>query len=124
MIYSDVIATYIGAAVVYTAMTGSPYSPLVSGRLIQLKLIVYGSAVTALIEGVVAKCESPKWGVPITVMTAGGGIRTAPAVPLPAGIQNCDAPVAIGSNIVAEIKNVTADTPVTVEASLIGVFEG
>lgn len=124
MIYSDEIATYIGADVTYVAMTGSPYSPLISGRLIQLKLLVYGSAVTALIEGVVAKCESPKWGVPITVGTAGGGLRTAPAIPLPAGIQNCDVPVATGTKITAEIKNVTADTPVTVEAVLIGVFEG
>lgn len=123
MIYSDIIGTFIGAGVVYGAMTGSPYSPLLSGRLIQLKLIVYGSAATALIEGVVAKVESAKWGVPVTVMTAGGGIRTATCPPIPPGIQNCDVPVTIGVPISAEIKNVTADTPVTVEATLIGVFE-
>lgn len=124
LIYSDEIGTYIGAAKTYTTMTGSPYSPLLSGRLIQLKLLVYGSAVTALIEGLVAKVESAKWGVPITVAAAGGGIRTAPAVPVPTGIQNCDAPIMTGVQITAEIKNVTADTPVTVEATLIGVFEG
>jgi len=105
-------------------MTGSPYSPLLSGRLIQLKLVTYGSAVTALIEGLVAKVECAKWGVPITVATAGGGLRTAPAPPIPAGIQNCDAPITTGVQLTAEIKNVTADTPVTVEATLIGVFEG
>lgn len=123
MIYSDVIATFIGAGVTYAAMTGSPYSPLLSGRLIQLKLVIYGSAVTALIEGLVAKVESAKWGVPVTVMGAGGGLRTAPALPISPGIQNCDVPVTIGVPITAEIKNVTADTPVTVEATLIGVFE-
>ncbi|GAI65002.1 unnamed protein product [marine sediment metagenome] len=123
MIYSDIIGTFIGAGVVYAAMTGSPYSPLLSGRLIQLKLVIYGSAATALIEGLVAKVESAKWGVPVTVMGAGGGLRTAPALPVPTGIQNCDVPVTIGVPITAEIKNVTADTPVTVEATLIGVFE-
>mgnify|MGYP001383791720 FL=1 len=105
-------------------MTGSPYSPKLSGRLIQLKLVVYGSSVAALIEGLVAKVESSKWGVPIHVAAAGAGLRTAPAVPIPVGIQNCDAPVTTGVQITAEIKNVTADTPVTVEATLIGVFEG
>ena len=118
------MATYIGAAVVDTAMTGSPYAPLRSGRLIQVKLIVYGSAVTALIEGVVATVSCALWGVPVTVATAGGGLRTAPAPGIPTGIQNCDVPVQTGSNIVCEIKNVTADTPVTVEATLIGIFEG
>lgn len=124
MIYSQEMATYIGAAVVDTAMTGSPYAPLRSGRLIQVKLIVYGSAVTALIEGVIATVSCALWGVPVTVGTAGGGLRTATCPPIPTGIQNCDVPVQTGSNIVCEIKNVTADTPVTVEATLIGVFEG
>jgi hypothetical protein len=124
LIYSDEIATYIGAGKTFTAMTGSPYSPKLSGRLIQLKLVVYGSSVAALIEGLVAKVESSKWGVPIHVAAAGAGLRTAPAFPIPVGIQNCDAPVTTGVQITAEIKNVTADTPVTVEATLIGVFEG
>lgn len=123
MIYSDELATYIGAGVTYVAMTGSPYSPLTNGRLIQLKLIVYGSAATALIEGLVAKVECPLWGVPVTVGTAGGGIRTATCPPIPTGIQNCDVPVKTGVDLKIEIKNVTADTPVTVEATLIGVFE-
>ena len=124
MIYSEVIATFIGAAVVDTAMTGSPYTPLKDGRLIQLKLIIYGSAATALIEGVVVTLTSPLWGVPITVGTAGAGIRTALCAVVPPGIQNCDVPVKTGTKITAEYRNVTADTPVTVEGTLIGVFEG
>jgi len=123
MIYSDELATYIGAGKTFVAMTGSPYAPLTNGRLIQLKLLVYGSAVTALIEGLVAKAECPLWGVPVHVVSAGPGLRTAPAVPIPTGIQNCDLPVKTGVDIKLEIKNVTADTPVTVEATLIGVFE-
>ncbi|GAH96929.1 unnamed protein product [marine sediment metagenome] len=123
MIYSDEIGTYIGAGVTFVAMTGTPYSPLTSGRLIQLKLIVYGSAVTALIEGVIAQATCPLWGVPVTVGTAGSGIRTATVPSVPIGIQNCDVPIKTGVDIKVEIKNVTADTPVTVEATLIGVFE-
>lgn len=124
-IYSDEMASFIGAQVAYTAMTGSPYSPLASGRLIQLKLLVYGSAATALIEGLVVKVESPSFsGVPVHVMAAGAGIRTAPAFPIPAGITNCDVSVQTGVPLTITIKNVTADTPVTVEATLIGVFEG
>lgn len=125
MIYSDEMATFIGAGVVFGAMTGSPYSPLANGRLIQLKLLVYGSAVTALIEGLVCRVTSVSFGgIPVHVVAAGGGLRTAPALPIPVGIQNCDVPVKTGVEIVCEIKNVTADTPVTVEATLIGVFEG
>ncbi|GAI39724.1 unnamed protein product, partial [marine sediment metagenome] len=33
-------------------------------------------------------------------------------------------PIQTGVDLKCEIKNVTADTPVTVEATLIGVFEG
>lgn len=125
MIYSDELATYIGAGTTFVAMTGSPYSPLTGGRLIQLKLIVYGSAVTALIEGLVAKVESTSFGgVPVHVASAGPGLRTAPAFPIAPGITNCDVPVQVGVNLTCSIKNVTADTPVTVEATLIGVFEG
>lgn len=123
MIYSDELATYIGAGKTFVAMTGSPYSPLLPGRLIQLKLVVYGSAVTALIEGLVAQVTCPLWGVPVTVAAAGGGLRTAPGIPIPAGIQNCDVVIQTGIDLKCEIKNVTADTPVTVEATLIGVFE-
>lgn len=124
MIYSDEMATFIGAGKTLTAMTGSPYSPLTGGRLIQLVLVIYGSAVTALIEGLVVHATCALWGVPVVVAGAGGGLRTAPGVPIPVAKQNCDVPVQTGSQIKLEIKNVTADTPVTVEATLIGVFEG
>ncbi|GAH78333.1 unnamed protein product [marine sediment metagenome] len=60
----------------------------------------------------------------MTVGTAGSGIRTATVPPVPIGVQNCDVPIQTGVDLVCQIKNVTADTPVTVEATLIGVFEG
>lgn len=124
MIYSDEMAVYIGADKTLVAMDPAKYSPLKGGRLIQLKLIVYGSAVTALIEGLIVVVTCPLWGVPVTVGTAGSGLRTATIPSVPIGIQNCDVPIETGVGLKMEIKNVTADTPVTVEATLIGVFEG
>jgi hypothetical protein len=124
LIFSDHIATYIGAAKTYTAMTGSPYSPQVNGRLVQLKLHLYGSAVTALIEGMEVKVSCPLWGIDTVIMAQGAGIRTAPAFPIATAVQNVDLQIRVGSQITCEARNVTADTPVTVECTLIGVFEG
>lgn len=122
-IYSDEMATSTTASTTYVAMTGSPYSPLTDGRLIQIKLIVGGDAVTTLIHMVVAKLECPLWGVPLTVATAGADLMTAPAHPIPAGVQNCDLEVKTGVQITLNIKNETGATPVTPRYSVIGVFE-
>ncbi|GAG65150.1 unnamed protein product, partial [marine sediment metagenome] len=70
------------------------------------------------------RLSSPLWGRPLVVTLEGGGLRTAPAVPIPKGVQNCDLPVKAGNKITAEIKNVTSETPVTPNYQLIGVFEG
>lgn len=118
MAYSESAATTL------TAMTGSPYTPPVSGRLVQVKLGASGDAVTSLIENVTVVLTNPKWGVPLTVTLEGGNIRTAPAFPIPKGVQNCDLPVAIGSKITIEVMNRTGATPITPRYQLIGVFEG
>jgi hypothetical protein len=123
LIYSDNMATYIGASKTFVAATGSPYSPLTSGRLVQLRLYLYGSAVTALIEGFEVKLNCALWGVDTRIFGSGAGLRTAPAFPIPASVMNVDLPVKDASKIQIEVRNVTADTPVTVEATLIGVFE-
>ena len=123
-IYSDVMGTSVSVTTSYVEMTGSPYTPPKDGRLIQVKLLAVGDAATALIEGVEVQVSSPLWGVPLIVTVAGGGIRTAPAVPIPKGVQNCDLPVKTGNKIKCELKNVTGDTPVTPTYQLIGVFEG
>lgn len=108
----------------YVAMTGSPYTPPKDGRLIQVKLGASGDAVTSLIENVTALLTSPIWGVPLVVTLEGGNIRTAPAHPIPKGVQNCDLPVKTGNKITITLKNVTGATPVTPQYQLIGVFEG
>lgn len=123
LIYSDEMGLSVSVATTLTAMTGSPYSPLASGRLIQVKLNGSGDAATALIENVTVKLSCPKWGVDLFVAIAGAGIRTAPAFPIPIGVQNCDLPVETGVNITLEVKNETGDTPVTPRYQLIGVFE-
>ena len=123
MIYSDEMATSTTAATSLTAMTGSPYSPLKSGRLIQLKLGASGDAATALIENVTVRCSSPSFGgVYAYVTLEGAGIRTAPAFPIAKGVQNLDLEVKTGVDIVCEIMNQTGDTPVTPRYQLIGVF--
>ncbi|GAG73524.1 unnamed protein product, partial [marine sediment metagenome] len=124
VIYTDEMATSTTAATVLTAMTGSPYAPLLSGRLIQVKLGASGDAATALIENVTVKLSNAKWGIPLYVTLEGAGIRTAPAFAIPKGVQNCDLPVVIGSNITLEVMNQTGDTPVTPRYQVIGVFQG
>jgi len=124
MIYSEEMAYDASVSTTLTEMTGSPYTPPLNGRLVQVKLGVSGDAVTSLIENVTVVLTNPKWGVPLTVTVEGANIRSAPAFPIPKGIQNCDLPVSIGSKIKIEIMHRTGATPVTPRAQLIGVFEG
>lgn len=124
MIYSDEMAYSVSVLATFHEMTGSPYSPLKSGRLIQVKLGASGDAVTTLIENVTVKLTSPLWGVPLYVTLEGGNLRTAPSMIIPKGVQNCDLPVQIGSQITCELMNRTGATPVTPRYQLIGVFEG
>lgn len=44
VVFSDEMGTSVSVATTLTAMTGSPYSPLVTGRLIQVKLNASGDA--------------------------------------------------------------------------------
>ena len=124
MIYSEEMAYSESAATALTAMTGSPYTPPLNGRLVQVKLGASGDAATTLIENVTVVLTSPKWGVPLTVTLEGAGLRTATTPPIPKGVQNCDLPVATGNKITIEIMNRTGATPITPRYQLIGVFEG
>lgn len=124
MIYSDEMAYSESVTTTFVAMTGSPYYPLVDGRLIQVKLGVSGDAVTSLMENTTVKLTSPKWGVPLYVTCEGSNLRTLPTLPIPKGVQNCDLPVKTGSKITIEVMCRTGATPVTPRYQLIGVFEG
>jgi len=124
MIYSDEMGYSVSVTTSFVEMTGSPYTPLKTGRLIQVKLGASGDAVTTLIENVTVKLTSPLWGVPLYVTVEGNNLRTATTPPIPKGVQNCDLPVQLGSKITIEVMNRTGATPVTPRYQLIGVFEG
>ena len=124
MIYSDEIATSTSASTTYVAMTGSPYSPLKSGKLRKLILGASGDAVTSIVEKVVVQLTCPLWGVPVTVSLDGANIRTAPAQAIPQAEMVCDVPVQTGVQITIQIKNETGATPTTPRYNLLGIFEG
>jgi hypothetical protein len=117
------MATSVSVATTFAAMTGSPYSPLKSGRLIQIKLNASGDAVTTLIENVTVRLSCPLWGVYAFVTVSGNNLRTAPTTNIPIGVQNLDLPVQTGVDITCEVINITGATPVTPRYQLIGVFE-
>lgn len=129
VMFSDEMARHTGVGVVgfiaADGTPGSPYSPLVNGRLIQVKLNLAGDAVTTLIENVTVRLTSTTFGaVPVFITGSGNNLRTAPTTHIPITVQNCDVPVKTGSPIVIEILHVTAATPVTPRIQIIGVFEG
>lgn len=127
-IYADEMARHTGVGIVdfvaADGTPGSPYSPLTGGRLIQVKVHVAGDAVTSLVELVTVRLESSKWAVPLFITVNGANIRTAPAFPIPTGIQNCDLPIQTGVDIRISVLHVTGATPVTPQIQVIGVFEG
>lgn len=124
-IYIDQMATSVSVATTLSAMTGSPYAPLLDGRLRQVILTVAGDAVTSLIEaGHVAIASVTFGGIEIHVPFAGANIRTAPAFPVPITIVDCDVPVRSAKNLTIEIINETGATPVTPRFAVYGVFEG
>ena len=121
-IYSDELG--LSESVTTTYSTANTYSPLTNGRLIGVRLYACGDAVSSVIEGVEVRIESVSFGgVPVTVMAVGGGIRTAPAQPIPVGSVNCDLPIRTGVNLTVQIRNVTDDTPVTPQYMILGIFQ-
>ena len=128
MIFTDEMARHTGVGVTAfvgaNGTPGSPYTPLMDGWLVQVKVGVSGDAVTSLIENVTVKLAcAGLWAVPLYVTVEGANIRTAPASPIPKGIQNCSLPVNSGKPIVVEVLHVTGATPVTPRIQVIGVFE-
>ena len=115
------IATFTGVGTTYAACTGSPYTPNVNGRLRAIKLAASGQAATSLLEGLDVKITAPGWGVDLTVGAGGGGLRTAPAVPVAVAEFEVDLPVKTGVALTIQAKwNVTAVTP---NVSVFAAFE-
>lgn len=105
----------------YEAITGGPYTPIVGGRLVALKLVMAGDAATSLLEHLTVKLTSPKWGRDFVIAQAGAGLRTAPAFPIDEAMYECDLPVEDSQKIT--IQNVWNVTPTTPHVTLMGLFE-
>lgn len=122
------VGNYDAETTTYSACAGaaqtSPYTPDEDGRLLALRGIAGYGAAASLINHVQFRltCTTFK---PNTIHAAvqGCGLYTAPAL-TPAPIDfPVDQPVKAGVPITVEARNVTADTPVTVNVQLYGLFE-
>lgn len=125
--YVDRIGTSLTETTTEHEMTGSPYSPLASGRLKKLILTANGSAATSLVNAGYGIVKCPSFGgVDCYIPFSQPGIKTAPAFGGSHAIVevDCDLAVKVGVAIKAYICHETADTPVTAEFQLFGVFEG
>jgi len=127
LIYSDIIAEHTGEETAWTdATTGAEYSPLFNGRLIQLKLAFAQTTAASVVSNVMAKVECSTFGGrSAIVLMSGSGLQTAPSLPMPIGILNCDLPVTQAAKMKTAFRHqVGAITPVTANLLLLGVFEG
>ena len=123
VIFSDTIGSSTSTSTSYAEITGSPYSPKVNGRLVQLRVHVSNTNASSLVEGFIVKAESVSFGgIEVHVAGQGNGLHTAPAMATPSAfVINCDVPVKVGVTIkVSLINTVTPTTPVF---RIIGVFQ-
>lgn len=111
------------------AKTGmaSPYSPQENATLIGLRAFANSDAASTLQEHVQFKltCATFKPNS-IECGSQGSGLATAPAFHGGVAGQNdweVNQPVQAGVPITIEARNITADTPVTVDCLLYGLFE-
>ena len=118
------MGTSTSVATTWTPVTGSPYSPLKSGRLIQLRLLAAQTAATSAIALAHVKLECPLWGLPVIASVIGSGLLTAPADNIVPMILNCDVPVATGVPITVSVQHSAGIVAVTPVLTVVGVFEG
>jgi len=126
--YWKLLAEYDGEAITYAACAGafatSPYTPEENAKLIALRIMVSNEAATSLTEAVQFKLTHAKFKPQsIEVGGLGGGLHTAPAFPVPFQDWIVEQVVQGGLPIKIEARNITAETPVTVEVYLWGYFE-
>ncbi len=126
--YWKLLGEYDAESTTYTEFAGgagaSPYTPKENAKLIGLRTLVAADAATTLTEGLAFRltCDTFKPNA-IECGAAAAGIRTAPAFPIAPTDFEVDQPVQAGVPVVLEGKNVTADTPVGVSATLWGLFQ-
>jgi len=129
--YWKLLAGYDAETTTYSecAKSGmaSPYSPVENARLVGLRAVANRDAASTLQNHVQFKltCSTFKPNS-IECGSQGSGLQTAPA--LSGGVNavndwDCSQEVQAGVPIVIEARNITADTPVTVDCLLYGLFE-
>lgn len=119
---------YDAETTTYSALAGgagaSPWMPDFNGKLLGLRVIVGSDAVTTLTELIQFKLTCTAWKPnSIEAVGIGNGLRTAPAAHQAPVDHVCDQPIKSGVSVTLEARNVTADTPVTVSAIIMGYFE-
>lgn len=126
--YWKLLAEYDAETTTYSACAGafgtSPYTPTEDATLIGLRTTLSAEAATSLTENVQFKltCSTFKPNS-IECGGIGGGVHTA-LQPVPPPVDwPVNQPVSAGVPIIIEGRNITADTPVTVEMYLWGCFE-
>ena len=129
--YWDLLGEYDATTDTYTELAGgakaSPYSPVVSGRLVGLRTMANRDAATTLQDHVQFKLSCATF-VPnsFSVGNQGTGLQTAPALQGGQSSQSdweVDQVVQVGSQITIEARNVGADTQVTPSCLIYGCFE-
>jgi len=123
--WTEYLGIYDAETKTFSALATSPYSPTKSGRLKELRVVVSAAAVTSLTEHVQFKLTCTTFNPnSIYAWAQGSGLATAPRQNLPEFIIPVDQPVQAGVPITIEGRNLTADTPITVEVHVYAVFEG
>jgi len=121
----DAETTTLSAAAGGTSGKSSPFNPDFSGRLVALRTIIGGGAATSLVQHILWRltCTTFRPNV-IEVGGQGHGLQTAPSPYDPPIDWPVDQPIQSGVGITIEGQNLAgAETPVTVEAFLYGLFE-
>lgn len=124
------IGHYDAETTTYSACAGalqtSPYTPDFSGTLVALRGLVMGGAATSLVQHVQFRLTCTTFR-PNTLHCGvqGAGLQTAPAVSMgPVLDWACNQTVQSGVPIDVEGRNnAGAETPVTVNVALYGLFE-
>lgn len=121
------LAMYDDEGTTYTALAGlvsSPYSPDFNGRLVGLRTVVGAGAATTLTEHIQFKLTSRSFKPnSIEIGAQGSGLHTAPAPPVVPLEWPVNQEVKIGVEIAIEGRNLTAETPITNEVYIYGLFE-
>ncbi len=129
MIYSDEMFNTQGESTSLADLNGGSsgavanYTVPYAGKLIRVILLWAGEAATSLVENLRVELKCTLWSPNIQKFgLVGGGIRTAPAVPVGAFEWPLDQPVAPQQTISGQYVHATAATPITSNLRVFGVF--